>query len=232
MQRFVALPPSRLEDRFAAWDALPGAVRAPSVSVRGLVPFHDFNEGPDLWSAANYEAYTAQLAKLGYNQIALHNYNYYEAPYAEPTTWLGPARAVDASGHVRAAYADGTQRVSWHSTCISESGEPAANASLLAFGAAQLWGGACELARWGALGPRNASTEAAGIAAFDDAASWQLERPPPEPPSSSSSLVSLFLSLTTVLPSSSTATLDTLTASPFAHAAFTSHSNRPAMHTP
>jgi hypothetical protein len=66
-------------------DAIPDA-RAPAVlpsmvetgrplfEVRGCLPFHDFPEGPDWWSADDYLAYVSQLAKLRMNFIGLHAY--------------------------------------------------------------------------------------------------------------------------------------------------------------
>ena len=110
-----------------------GGVSSPVFEVRGLIPFHDFNEGPDLWEAGNYKAYASQMAKLRLNLLALHDYNYYNdrhasydpsrpSLYAEPAVWMGPPSDVDASGGVHSSYANGTEPVSWHSTCISQNG--------------------------------------------------------------------------------------------------------------
>ena len=106
---------------------------APALTVRGINPFHDFNEGPDLWSAGNYKAYSAQMAKMRFNQIALHGYNQYNTQthsdyragkvmYAEPSIWLGPSEDVDPHGKVLSSYANGTHPVTWKSTCIGGNG--------------------------------------------------------------------------------------------------------------
>ena len=46
----------------------------PLFGVRGIQPFHDFQEGPDWWDQGDYLTYVSQLAKLRMNFIGLHCY--------------------------------------------------------------------------------------------------------------------------------------------------------------
>jgi hypothetical protein len=111
-----------------------GLLFAPAFSTRGIQPFHDFSEGPDLWEAADYKRYLTQMAKLQLNFIGLHSYNYYNdlknydessgtnrGNHAEPGVWQGMPSAVD-EGNVNASYTSGVEAVSWQSTCMSGDG--------------------------------------------------------------------------------------------------------------
>lgn len=49
-------------------------VAAPLLETRGLLPFHDFPEGPDFWNTDDYLLVVSQMPKLGLNFIGLHNY--------------------------------------------------------------------------------------------------------------------------------------------------------------
>ena len=158
-----------------------GGVSAPNFAVRGLHPFHDFNEGPDLWTIGNYKSYAAQMSKLRLNLLAVHDYAYYKdgargvydpsqpQRYVEPAVWLGPPADVDAAGRVRSSYRTGMEPVSWHSSCMRQDGVPATAADDMVSGADLLFGTRCVPERWQPLGP-SVDTEAAHIAAFDDAA--------------------------------------------------------------
>ena len=76
----------------------------PEFAVRGVLPFHDFPEGPDLWEADDYKAVLAQMVKLRMNFIGLHTYT--ECGWgSEPTTWLGLPEDVDEQGRPRFSYA-------------------------------------------------------------------------------------------------------------------------------
>ena len=76
----------------------------PAFAVRGILPFHDFPEGPDLWEADDYKAVLAQLVKLRMNFIGLHTYT--ETGWgSEPTVWLGLPEDVDKQGHPLFSYA-------------------------------------------------------------------------------------------------------------------------------
>jgi len=85
----------------------------PLLKTRGILPFHDFPEGPDLWNTDDYMTVISQLAKLGMNFIGLHTYprwsstmdkeaNVPQGP--EPTTWLGLPQDVNADGTVKWSY--------------------------------------------------------------------------------------------------------------------------------
>ena len=49
-------------------------VAVPLLETRGLLPFHDFPEGPDFWNTDDYLLVVSQMPKLGLNFIGLHNY--------------------------------------------------------------------------------------------------------------------------------------------------------------
>ena len=159
-----------------------GVLRQPQFAVRGINPFHDFAEGPDFWDAANYKAYTSNMAKMRMNLLALHNYANYKSLsnrkggydpsyplYTEPAVWLGPASDVDAAGHVHSSYANGTQPVTWHSTCISQDGVPPTPVDRFVSGAGLLFSAPCVPERWQPIGPKT-DTLPAHEAAFDFAA--------------------------------------------------------------
>ena len=44
----------------------------PTFATRGLQPFHDFDSGPDWWTAEDYKAIIGQIAKQRMNFIGLH----------------------------------------------------------------------------------------------------------------------------------------------------------------
>ena len=69
---------------------------APTASVRGLQPFHDFSEGPDWWNREEYKHHFDQMHKMKLNFLGLHTY-----PLAEPTVWTGVEADVDANGTVK-----------------------------------------------------------------------------------------------------------------------------------
>jgi hypothetical protein len=76
----------------------------PAFAIRGLLPFHDFPEGPDLWSADDYKAVLAQMVKLRMNFLGLHTYT--ECGWgSEPTTWLGLPTDVKENGDPLFSYA-------------------------------------------------------------------------------------------------------------------------------
>lgn len=71
----------------------------PLFSKRGLLPFHDFPEGPDLWDEDAYKACITQMVKMKLNFFSLHNY-----PNVEPNVWVGLAEDVLPNGNVRYSY--------------------------------------------------------------------------------------------------------------------------------
>jgi hypothetical protein len=75
----------------------------PLFDLRGIVPFHDFPEGPDWWNLDDYKAHLSQLVKLRMNFLGLHCYP--EGPVGpEPLVWIGLPDDVDAQGRVALAY--------------------------------------------------------------------------------------------------------------------------------
>ena len=112
---------------------------APAFAIRGLLPFHDFPEGPDLWSADDYKAVLAQMVKLRMNFIGLHTYT--ESGWgSEPTSWLGRPEDVDEAGRPRFSYA-----AHYFSTARQASGHAPRKVDDMLFGGALL----CESDPWG-----------------------------------------------------------------------------------
>ena len=79
----------------------------PLFQLRGILPFHDFPEGPDWWNYDDYMAIISQLPKMGMNFIGFHTYP--ETPpgswvKAEPMVWIGTKDQVNNDGSVKAAY--------------------------------------------------------------------------------------------------------------------------------
>ena len=78
----------------------------PLFATRGILPFHDFFEGPDWWNLDDYKAYAVQMAKLRMNFIGLHNYPERQQGYAgpEPSVWIGLPEDADSRGAVSFSY--------------------------------------------------------------------------------------------------------------------------------
>ena len=72
---------------------------APLFETRGILPFHDFTQGPDWWEADDYKACLTQMVKMRMNLLALHCYPEGEAG-PEPLVWIGHPDDVDADGKV------------------------------------------------------------------------------------------------------------------------------------
>lgn len=49
-------------------------VGEPRFDINGIQPFHDFHQGPDLWSTNEYKSIISQLPKMGMNFIGLKTY--------------------------------------------------------------------------------------------------------------------------------------------------------------
>ncbi len=78
----------------------------PLFALRGILPFHDFPEGPDWWSRDDYKAYIAQLPKMRMNFIGFHSYpeSQFEGRYkAEPMVWVGTKDQINGDGTVKSA---------------------------------------------------------------------------------------------------------------------------------
>ena len=71
----------------------------PLFEKRGLLPFHDFPEGPDLWDADMYKSCITQMTKMKLNFFSLHTY-----PHVEPNVWIGLAEDVLPNGNVSYSY--------------------------------------------------------------------------------------------------------------------------------
>ena len=83
--------------------------KKPLFNLRGILPFHDFPEGPDWWNEEDYKSIIAQLPKLKMNFIGFHCYPYRpdfdgQNYKAEPLVWIGSKDEVNADGTVRSAY--------------------------------------------------------------------------------------------------------------------------------
>ena len=108
-----------------AGDAIPDAITDLSLSgfdevgrplfeTRGILPFHDFFQGPDLWNTRDYKSVISQLPKLGMNFIGLKTYPHYSAyeervkefgpTGPELTVWIGLPEDVNPDGTVKWSY--------------------------------------------------------------------------------------------------------------------------------
>lgn len=80
----------------------------PLFELRGILPFHDFPEGPDWWNEDDYHSAIAQLAKLRMNFFSLHTYPEKEPDplsyNAEPGVWIGPPGDVLEDAQVARSY--------------------------------------------------------------------------------------------------------------------------------
>ena len=80
-----AIPDARFELSLSDFDE----VGRPLFETRGILPFHDFFQGPDLWNTRDYKSVISQLPKRGMNFIGLKNYPGYSA-YEERVREFGP----------------------------------------------------------------------------------------------------------------------------------------------
>ena len=83
-------------------------VGKPNFELRGILPFHDFGEGPDWWNTDDYKAIVSQLPKMRLNFIGLHTYperNPVTGP--EATVWHGLEEDIGKDGRVRHGYPAG-----------------------------------------------------------------------------------------------------------------------------
>ena len=71
----------------------------PLFEKRGLLPFHDFPEGPDLWDEDMYKSCITQMIKMKLNFFSLHTY-----PHVEPNVWIGLSEDVLPNGDVSYSY--------------------------------------------------------------------------------------------------------------------------------
>lgn len=86
--------------------------REPVFEARGIVPFHDFPEGPDWWTRDEWLSVVEQAAKMRMNFIGLHTYPIWNVDLGpEPTVWIGLPEEVNADGTVKSANA-----TTWYNT--------------------------------------------------------------------------------------------------------------------
>ena len=80
----------------------------PLFELRGILPFHDFPEGPDWWDSDDYKAVLEQTAKMRMNFIGLHTYPEKEPNSqfgnTEPAVWIGLAEDIGEKGNVKFSY--------------------------------------------------------------------------------------------------------------------------------
>jgi len=85
---------------------------SPLFALRGLLPFHDFPEGPDWWTHEDWLGVVAQAAKLRMNFIGLHTYPFRNKDLGpEPTVWIGLPEDVNPDGTVKVS-----DYASWYTT--------------------------------------------------------------------------------------------------------------------
>jgi hypothetical protein len=72
------------------WDERPAIdeIGRPLFATRGILPFHDFPEGPDWWTADDYALYLGQLPKMRMNFAGFHCYPE-SLVGPEPLVWIG-----------------------------------------------------------------------------------------------------------------------------------------------
>jgi hypothetical protein len=85
-------------------------VGAPLFELRGILPFHDFPEGPDWWTRQEWKMIIEQTAKMRMNIIALHCYPL-GALGPEPLVWIGLKDDINPNGTVKVA-----DKTGWHTT--------------------------------------------------------------------------------------------------------------------
>jgi alpha-L-rhamnosidase len=105
----------------------------PVFGVRGILPFHDFAQGPDLWEADDYKAVLSQMVKLRMNFIGLHNYS--ECGWgSEPTVWIGMPDDVGTGGRPKFSYSS-----YYANTERTTGGQKAARTHTFGYGASELF---------------------------------------------------------------------------------------------
>ena len=111
----------------------------PAFSIRGIQPFHDFTQGPDLWEVDDYKAVLSQMVKLRMNFIGLHTYS--ETGWgSEPTVWIGMPEDVGQGPRPASSYAS-----YYANTERTTGGQKARSAAIFGYGARELF----ETDAWG-----------------------------------------------------------------------------------
>ena len=105
----------------------------PVFGVRGILPFHDFAQGPDLWEADDYKAVLSQMVKLRMNFIGLHTYS--ECGWgSEPTVWIGMPEDVGTGGRPKFSYSS-----YYANTERTTGGQKAGRTNNFGYGASELF---------------------------------------------------------------------------------------------
>jgi hypothetical protein len=107
--------------------------REPLFATRGILPFHDFPEGPDWWNQDDYLAHLGQLAKMRMNFLGVHCYPEGNVG-PEPLVWIGQPRDLNPDGTVKTAYP-----ARWANTAASGWNYAAMKTSAFSGGAAELF---------------------------------------------------------------------------------------------
>jgi len=105
----------------------------PFFAIRGILPFHDFPEGPDWWDEDDYKSYLHQLAKLRMNFIGLHTYPEGGAG-PEPLVWIGLKQDIAQHGEVTFS-----PTAAWFNTMVNRWGYQAAMTDSFVGGAERLF---------------------------------------------------------------------------------------------
>ena len=107
----------------------------PLFETRGILPFHDFPQGPDWWSTDDYHRYITGLARMRMNFIGFHNYPPQGEKGMEPLVWIGNDSDFDIStGKVNKSY-----NTYWANTGISGWNHARMNTSEFVAGVNQLF---------------------------------------------------------------------------------------------
>lgn len=72
------------------------------IKARGPLPFADFFEGVDLWSADGYKTVFTQSSKMRHTMFAMHTYPVNNA--VEPLVWVGLKKDLNSDGTVTRGY--------------------------------------------------------------------------------------------------------------------------------
>ena len=105
----------------------------PLFNMRGILPFHDFPEGPDWWTEDDYKAFIAQLPKLRMNFIGFHCYP--EGGVGpEPAVWIGQPGDIGRGAGVDFSYPS-----SWMNTLRGNWGYQAKTTDEFVFGASRIF---------------------------------------------------------------------------------------------
>ncbi len=105
----------------------------PLFRLRGILPFHDFPEGPDWWNKDDYKAIIGQMPKLRMNFIGFHTYPETNVG-PEPTVWIGIPEDVTEEGTVKFS-----SNASYHNTLRGNIGYAAKHTGEFNFGAAKIF---------------------------------------------------------------------------------------------